>query len=116
MPRINKLTPKLRKRPQAPPSSPGGVLDSDRAKNPRLAQPPMPDPKLSPGDRVEGLGDFGKPTEEFGTVERTNEEDAVVKWDGDGRTRLQQPWLKKISKKAHPVAKPAKAQLPQAGK
>jgi hypothetical protein len=32
------------------------------------------------------LGDFGKPTAEFGTVERSNEDDAIVKWDDDGRT------------------------------
>ena len=51
--------------------------------------------KLSPGDRVEGLGNFGKPTGEIGTVERTNEEDAVVKWNDDGCTRLHQPSLKK---------------------
>jgi hypothetical protein len=40
----------------------------------------MPDPELTPGDRVEGLGNFGKPTDEFGTVERANEDDAIVKW------------------------------------
>jgi hypothetical protein len=51
---------------------------------------------LTPGDRVEGLGNFGKPTGEFGTFERANEEDAVVKWDDDGRMRLHQPSLKKI--------------------
>ena len=39
---------------------------------------------LSPGDRVEGLGDFGEPTGKFGTVEQANEDDAVVKWDDDG--------------------------------
>ena len=33
-------------------------------------------------------GTFGKPNGEFGTIERANEEDAVVKWDDDGRTRL----------------------------
>jgi hypothetical protein len=43
-----------------------------------------------------GLGNFGKPTGEFGTVERTNEDDALVKWDDDGRERLQQPSLKKV--------------------
>ena len=32
----------------------------------------------------------------FGTVEQANEEDAVVKWDDDGRMRLHQPSLKKI--------------------
>ena len=92
----HKPAPKLRKAAQPPLSRPGGAPDSDRAQRPRLAQPPAPRSKLSPGDRVEGLGNFGKPTEEFGTVERTNEEDAVVKWDDDGRTRLHQPWLKKV--------------------
>ena len=43
------------------------------------------------------MGDFGKPTGEFGTVEQANEDDAVVKWDDDGRVRLHQPWLKKVS-------------------
>jgi hypothetical protein len=45
---------------------------------------------------VEGLGNFGKPTGGFGTVEQANEDDAVVKWDDDGRMRLHQPSLKKI--------------------
>jgi hypothetical protein len=40
---------------------------------------PAPDSELNPGDRVEGLADFGKPTGEFGTVEQTNEDDALVK-------------------------------------
>ena len=104
----HKLTTKLRKAPQPPLSSPGGAPDSDRAKKPRLAQPPAPDSKLNPGDRVEGLGNFGKPTAEFGTVEKTNEDDALVKWDDDGRTRLHQPWLKKVSKKAHPLDQASK--------
>jgi len=43
------------------------------------------------------LGNFGKPTGEIGTVERANEEDAVVKWDDDGRMRLYQPSLNKVS-------------------
>jgi hypothetical protein len=51
---------------------------------------------LNPGDRVEGLGNFGIPTGELGTVERANEDDAVVKWDDDGRMRIRQPWLKKL--------------------
>jgi hypothetical protein len=42
------------------------------------------------------LGNFGNPTGEVGTVERTNEDEAVVKWDGDGRVIVEQPWLKKI--------------------
>ena len=62
----------------------------------RSRSPLPPARNLSPGDRVEGLGNFGKPTGEIGTVERANEEDAVVKWDDDGRTRLHQPSLKKI--------------------
>jgi hypothetical protein len=91
----NKAKPKLRKAPRPPLSHPGAIPDSDRAKKPRLAEPSATGPELTPGDRVEGLGNFGVPTGELGTVERTNEEDAVVKWDDDGRTRLHQPWLKK---------------------
>ena len=92
----NKPIPKLRKAPQPPLSYPGATPDSDRAKKPSLAQPFPPEWELNPGDRVVGLGDFGKPTGKLGTVERVNEEDAVVKWDSYGRTRLHQLWLKKI--------------------
>ena len=74
----------------------GATADSDRAKRPALAQPSATEQELNPGDRVADLGDFGKPTGEFGTVEKTNEDDAVVKWDGDGRTRQHQPTLKKV--------------------
>ncbi len=91
-----KPIPKLRKAPQPPLSHAGAIPDSDRAKKPSLADPAATDQELSPGDRVEGLGNFGKPNGEFGTVERANEDDAVVKWDDDGRTRLRQPSLKKI--------------------
>jgi hypothetical protein len=104
---MNKLTPKLRNAPQPPRSHAGSPADSDRAKRPPLVQPPAPDSELNPGDRVEGLANFGKPTGEFGTVEQTNEDDALVKWDDDGRMRLRQPWLKKVSKKIHPLGKPA---------
>jgi hypothetical protein len=90
------LIPKLRKAPQPPLSYPGAAADSDRAKRPRLAEPAATDQQLTPGDRVEGLGNFGKPTGEFGTVEQTNEDDAVVKWDDAGHMRLHQPWLKKV--------------------
>jgi hypothetical protein len=93
---INNPIPKLRKAAQPPLSHPGATPDSDRAKRPPLSEPPATDQELSPGDRVEGLGNFGKPTGELGTVEQTNEEDAVVKWDDDGRMRLHQPSLKKI--------------------
>jgi hypothetical protein len=92
----NNPIPKLHKAPQAPLSYPGATPDSDRAKKPRLAEPPANDQDLNPGDRVEGLGNFGRPTGEFGTVEQANEDDAVVKWDDAGRMRLPQPWLKKV--------------------
>jgi hypothetical protein len=92
----DKATPKLRKAPQPPLSHPGAIPDSDRAKKPPLGETRATNQKLEPGDRVEGLGNFGKPTGEIGTVERANEEDAVVKWDDDGRTRLHQPSLKRI--------------------
>ncbi len=93
----------LRKAPQPPLSHRGAPPDSDRAKKPRLAEPSASGQQLSPGDRVEGLGDFGKPTGEFGTVEQTNEDDAVVRWDYDGRIRMHQPWLKKVQ--ADPATK-----------
>ena len=92
----NRPAPKLRKAPQPPLAHAGAVPDSDRAKRPPLSEAPATGQELTPGDRVEGLGNFGKPNGEFGTVERANEEDAVVKWDDDGRMRIHQPSLKKI--------------------
>jgi hypothetical protein len=92
----NKPIPKLRKSPQPPLSHAGAIPDSNRVKRPPLSEPSATGQELTPGDRVEGLGTFGRPTGEIGTVERANEEDAVVKWDDDGRTRLHQPSLKKI--------------------
>ena len=83
-------------KPPNHPQYPGATPDSDWAKKPLLAEPPPIDSGLNPGDRVEGLGNFGVPTGELGTVEQANENDAVVKWDDDGRMRLRQPWLKKI--------------------
>jgi hypothetical protein len=91
-----KSTPGLRKVPQPPLSHAGATADADRAKRPPLVQPSAPDAELKTGDRVMGLADFGKPTGEFGTVEKTNEDDALVKWDDDGRTRQHQPSLKKM--------------------
>jgi hypothetical protein len=88
--------PEQHKAPQPPLSYPGATPDSDRAKKPRLAEPLATYQGLNPGDRVEGLGNFGKPTGQFGTVEQANEDDAVVKWDDDGRMRLRYPWLKKV--------------------
>jgi len=92
----NKPIPKLHKAPQPPLSHLGATPDSDRARKPALADPAATDQELTPGDRVEGLGNFGVPTGELGTVEQANEDDAVVKWDNDGRMRLRQPWLKKV--------------------
>jgi hypothetical protein len=92
----NKATPMLHKVPQPPLSHRGATPDSDRAKKPSLAEPAATGRELNPGDRVEGLGNFGKATGELGTVEQSNEDDAVVKWDDGGRTRLHQPWLKKV--------------------
>jgi hypothetical protein len=91
-----KPMPKLRKAPQAPLSHAGATPDNDRAKRPPLSEPSATGQELTPGDRVEGLGTFGKPTGEIGTVERANDEDAVVKWDDDGRKRLHKPSLKKV--------------------
>jgi preprotein translocase subunit YajC len=91
-----KLTPKLRKASQPPLSYAGAIPDSDRARKPPLGEHRASNEELEPGDRVEGLGNFGKPSGEFGTVERTNEEDAEVKWDDDGRVRVHQPSLKKV--------------------
>jgi hypothetical protein len=93
---INKLKPKLRKAPQPPLSRPGATPDSDRAKRPPLGERNVAQEELTPGDRVEGLGNFGKPNGEFGVVERANEDDAVVKWDENGRTRLHQPSLRRV--------------------
>jgi hypothetical protein len=96
IPHIHNKPPKLRKAPQAPLSHCGAALDSDRARKPALVEPSATGQELSPGDRVEGLGDFGVPTGEFGTVRQVNEDDALVKWDGDGRIRVHQPSLKKV--------------------
>ena len=93
---IKNPIPALPKAQQPPLSYPGATPDSDRAKKPRLADPSATDQELNPGDRVEGLGNFGKPTGEFGIVKQANEDDAVVEWDDGGRMRLRQQWLKKI--------------------
>jgi hypothetical protein len=81
--------------PQPPLAYPGATPDSDRATRPPLAVSPAHE-ELNPGDRVMGVEHSGKPTWDFGTVEQTNEDDAVVKWDGDGRRKLHQESLKKI--------------------
>lgn len=90
------LARKLSRATQPPLSYPGATADSDRAQRPPLASPKATGHALNPGDRVEGLGNFGKPTGNVGTVRQTNEDDAVVQWDGDGVVRLGQRWFKKI--------------------
>jgi hypothetical protein len=93
---VNKPMPKLRKAPQPPLSHAGAIPDSERAKRPSLSESSTTgQQELTRGDRVEGLGNFGKPTGELGTVERTNEDDAEVKWDDDGRVRVHKPSLKR---------------------
>jgi hypothetical protein len=92
----NNAIPKLDKALQPPLSDRGATPDSDRAARPPLAVSPSTDEEINPGDRVMGVEKSGKPTWDFGTVEQTNEDDAVVKWDGDGRRRLHQESLKKI--------------------
>ena len=62
----NKSIPKLRKAPQPPLAYAGAVPDSDRAKKPPLSEAATTDQELNPGDRVESLGNFGKPTGAFG--------------------------------------------------
>jgi hypothetical protein len=81
---------------QPPLSYPGATPDADRAKKPPLSEPSATGQELDPGDRVEGFGNFGKPTREFGTVEQANEDDALVEWDHDGRMRLHPSSLKKV--------------------
>jgi hypothetical protein len=93
---INKSKCKLSKAPQPPLLYRGAAADRDRARPPALIDPPETDQYLTPGDRVAGLGDFGRLTGEVGTVEQTNEDDAVVKWDDDGRKRVHQPRLAKF--------------------
>jgi hypothetical protein len=68
----NKPIPKLHKAPQPLLAYPGATPDSDRARKPPLAEGPATGQELNPGDRVEGLGNFGKPTGEFGTIEQAN--------------------------------------------
>src|ERR1700732_4963450 len=84
----------LPERTQPPLSHFGAAPDSHRARRPALSTPPATGDELNPGNRVEGLGNLGKPTGEFGTVKQANDEDAVVKWDDDGRHRVGQQWLR----------------------
>jgi hypothetical protein len=93
--RVDQTVRPLRKAPQPPLSRPGSVRDANRARRPALTEPDNREEK-EPGDRVESLGLFGKETGELGTVKKTNEDDALVKWDHDGRTRWRQSSLKRV--------------------
>src|SRR6202035_3000709 len=73
----------------------GAAPDSHRARRPAVAPPLATGHAPNPGNRVERVGHFGKPTGEFGSVKQANDEDAVVKWNDDGRHRVGQQWLKK---------------------
>jgi len=95
---------KLSKFQQTPLSYSGA--DADRGKKPSLAERTATDSGLNPGDRVEGLGNFGMPTGQLGTVEQANEEDVLVKWDDDGRMKLRHRWLKKVGANNGPAAQP----------
>src|ERR1700736_3026169 len=92
----NKPIARLRKAPQPPLSHAGAIPDSDRAKRPPLSEASATGRKLGRVNLSEGLGNFGEPNGEFGTVERSPEEDAVFRWDDDGLLRIHQPSLKKI--------------------
>ena len=59
----NNPKPKLQKAPQPPLSYLGATPDEDRLKRPTLAEPAATEQELTPGDRVEGLGNFGKPAQ-----------------------------------------------------
>ena len=97
MPHVTKdPTPKPDDAPQPPLYNPGTSADTDRAQTPPLPTLPPTNEELKPGDRVMGVEDSGKPTWDFGTVEQANEDDAVVKWDRDGRRKLHQESLQKI--------------------
>jgi hypothetical protein len=79
-------------------SSPAALVISGHngGLRPRPAELSATDQELHPGDRVEGWGNFGKPTGEFGRVEQANQDDVIINWDDDGRMGRHQPWLKKL--------------------
>jgi hypothetical protein len=81
----NKATPRLRKASRPPLSRPRATPAGQEA---TACPPAAADSELNPGGPRRGLGRL--------RGARANGEDAVVKWDDDGRTRLRQPWLKKV--------------------
>jgi hypothetical protein len=75
---------------------PTELPELDPAQRPPHSEQSAGKQELNPGDRVEVLGSFGKPTGELGTIRETTEDNAVVKWDNDGSTILRLPLIKKI--------------------
>jgi hypothetical protein len=75
---------------------PAEIPELDPAQRPLHPEQSASTQELNPGDRVEVLGSFGKPTGELGTIRETTEDNAVVKWDDDGSTILRLPLIKKI--------------------
>jgi len=51
--------------------------------------------ELKPGDRVEALGNFGKPMGTFGTVETVKPYGVEVLWDVGGHMTLGPAWIRK---------------------
>jgi hypothetical protein len=51
--------------------------------------------ELKPGDRVEALGNFGKPMGTFGTVETVKQYGVEVLWDVGGHMTLGPAWIRK---------------------
>jgi hypothetical protein len=82
---------------QAPAPYLGACNEFDGPQRPPLAAPPLTDalPAVK-NDRVEELGPFGALTGEVGTVLAADSEQAVVKWDDDGRELLRQQYLLKL--------------------
>ena len=91
----NKPTPKLRKAPQPPLSHRGRPLIQTVPGSQRWSNLPALAEIKSRRSRRR-IGRFRMPTGELGTVRQVNEDDAVVKWDDDGRIRVHQPWLKRV--------------------
>ena len=76
-------------------------LTDPRMRPPPLVIPPLTnDPPVKRGERVEEIGAFGAMTGEKGTVLSAGADQAVVKWDGDGKELLNQRYLTKVYDKA----------------
>ncbi|MGA8151766.1 MAG: hypothetical protein WB952_12510 [Terriglobales bacterium] len=65
------------------------------ARHPPLPETSTTEDELKPGDRVEALGNFGKPLGTVGTVQEVDEDGVVVLWDNDARMKLGRAWVGK---------------------